>query len=65
MKSIFIRNIVILVAVFLIVYALADGINKYNALSIFLALGGFAALCVGVYLYSQLQQATEDEEQLE
>jgi membrane associated rhomboid family serine protease len=65
MKSVFIRNIVILVAVFLIVYALADGINQYNALSIFLALGGFAALCVGIYLYSQLQQADEEEEQLE
>lgn len=63
MKRVLIRNIIILVALFLITYALADGINQYNALSIFLALGGFAALCVGIYLHSQLQLATEDEEE--
>jgi hypothetical protein len=65
MKTFIIRNLVILVAVFLIIYALADGINQYNALSIFLALGGFAALCVGIYLHSQLQMVTEEEEEEE
>lgn len=63
MKSTITRNLIIVVAVSLIVYALADGINRYNALSIFLALGGFAALCVGIYLHSQLQLTIEEEEE--
>lgn len=65
MKEIFIRNLVIAIAVILIIYALADSINNYNALGVFLALGGFGALCAGIYLYSQmkLQQETIEEEE--
>jgi hypothetical protein len=62
-RNLIIRNTIIIGAMFLITYALADGINQYNALSIFLALGSFGALCVGIYLFTQLSQSTEDEEQ--
>ncbi|MBV9986303.1 MAG: hypothetical protein JO301_01380 [Chitinophagaceae bacterium] len=62
-RNLIIRNVIIIGALFLITYALAVGINQYNALSIFLALGAFGALCVGIYLFTQLSQGRDEEEQ--
>ena len=61
--STIIKNLVIIGTLFLITYALADGMNHYNALSIFLALGSLSALCVCIYLFSQLTRANDEEEQ--
>jgi hypothetical protein len=48
---------------FFITYALADSINNYNALGIFLALGSLGALWVCIYLVNQLTQNVEVEEE--
>lgn len=58
----FVRNTIIVVAMFFITYALADSINNYNALGIFLALGSLGALWVCIYLVSKLTQSVEEEE---
>ncbi|NCI46014.1 hypothetical protein [Sediminibacterium soli] len=58
----FLRNSIILVVLFFITYALADSINNYNALGIFLALGSLGALWVCIYLVNQLTQSAEEEE---
>ncbi len=65
MKSTLTRNIIIIVAVLLITYSLAQSINNYNALGIFLSLGGFGALCVFIYLNAQMEMEMESIEQEE
>jgi hypothetical protein len=57
-----IRNLVIIGVIFAITYALAVGIDQGNTLSIFLSLGGLAALFVCIYLASRLVQTAEEEE---
>ena len=61
----FLRTVIILAILFLITYALADGIKYGNTLGIVLAMGSMFALGVCIYLAKKLAQieVEEDEQQ--
>lgn len=57
------RTIIILCILFLITYALADGIRYENILGTALALASMVALGVCIYLFRKLTHRSEEEEQ--
>jgi hypothetical protein len=57
------RNAVILGTLFLITYALANGIKNENFLGTTLALGSMVALGFCIHFARKLAQASEEEEQ--
>ena len=59
----FLRTVIILVILFLITNALANGIKYGNALGTILALVSMFALGVCIHLARQLTQVSEEEEQ--
>ena len=61
-RNAIIRIVLILTALFLITYSLADGINNGNALAISLALASLVALGVCIHLFTRLLQTREEEE---
>lgn len=57
------RTVIIVSILFLITYALANGIQYRNYLGIVLALGSMFALGVCIYLARKLEQTGGEEEQ--
>jgi len=56
------RSIVILAVLFLIIYALIDGIRYGNILGIVLAIGSLGAFCFSILLINRLKRLKELEE---
>jgi hypothetical protein len=57
------RNIIVVCVLFLITYALAEGIKNANFLSITTAMGSMIALFVCVHLFGKLVRAEQPEEE--
>jgi len=57
------RTIIILGLIFLITYALADGIRYGSAWGVIMAVASLAALGISLYLYKRLSELNEEEEQ--
>ncbi len=56
------RNIIVVCVLFMITYALAEGIRNSNVLGIVLALGSMVALFVCVHLFGKLVQTQRPDE---
>ncbi|MDE3251607.1 MAG: hypothetical protein KGO92_02300 [Bacteroidota bacterium] len=56
------RTLVILGIVFLITYALADGIRYGSTTGVMMSITSLFALFVSIYLYDKLLQLKEEEE---
>lgn len=61
-KSRFFRDLIIIALLFLITYALSDGIHYGSTLGTTLAICSLSALAVAIYLFRRLSQLKEDEE---
>lgn len=57
------RTVIIITTLFLITFALAEGIKNGNLLGTLLALGSMVALGVCIHLARKLVQPDEEEEQ--
>lgn len=57
------RTIIILGLIFLITYALAEGIRYGSAWGVVMAMISMAALGFSIYLYKKLSELNEEEEQ--
>lgn len=57
------RTIIILGVIFLITYALADGIRYGSIWGVIMAVVSLVALGVSIYLYKRLSELNEEEEQ--
>lgn len=60
-KSHFFRNLIIIALLFLITYAISDGIHYGSTLGTVLAIGSLSALAVAIYLFRKIMRLKEEE----